>query len=270
MASEATGLIQQAINQYQPGGAFEQKELGTLLRKRSQALASAFQGQVSRGLSGTSVPMANAARFEEEVGVPVRSSIETSRTQALTNAMLQQANLLGQEQLASRETRNERQLSALNKSIVGSAGMGGGSSGGGMNISGGDGGGGSTNGGYFTMPSIGGGGGGGVSSGSVNNYPGSYGAQGSVGQAYSGIPSLQGGGTSTMPKGTGLISGPKGTFNIGGYGAEGPEAKIREWEAYIQTMKATGANPKRISIEAAQRELAYWQNELKYQGGMTG
>ena len=120
-------LLNQIIQQNQPGGTVEKAGLGNLLRQRQKALATAFQGQVSRGLSGTSIPSSNLGKFEEEVGVPARTTIESNRVSALTNALLQRADYLGREQATTQQQQLEKKIAA--GSALGGA-MGGTSTGG--------------------------------------------------------------------------------------------------------------------------------------------
>ena len=103
-------LLNQLIQQNQPGGAVEQASLGNLLRQRQKALATAFQGQVSRGLSGTSIPSSNLGKFEEEVGVPARTTIESNRVSALTSALLQRADYLGREQATTEQQQLDKEI----------------------------------------------------------------------------------------------------------------------------------------------------------------
>lgn len=105
-------LLNQLIQQNQPGGTVEKAGLGNLLRQRQKALATAFQGQVSRGLSGTSIPSSNIGKFEEEVGVPARTTIESNRVSALTNALLQRADYLGREQATTQQQQLEKKIAA--------------------------------------------------------------------------------------------------------------------------------------------------------------
>lgn len=89
--SRVTSLFDQIIKQYQPGGDFGAHEKALLGRARTKSLASSYQNAVSSGLSGTSVPEAHAAKFDEEIGSPTMLGIEKTRVQALINAMLQKA-----------------------------------------------------------------------------------------------------------------------------------------------------------------------------------
>jgi len=89
--SRVTSLFDKLISQYQPGGGSDEHELSLLARAKKKSLASSAQHAVSSGLSGTTVPMAEEAKFEEERGDPIRAGIERTRTQMLMQALLNKA-----------------------------------------------------------------------------------------------------------------------------------------------------------------------------------
>jgi hypothetical protein len=92
---EVMGLFTQAMERFKPGGEFGKRELSLLARAKKKHMASSAQRMVSAGLGGTTVPMAEEARFEEERGDPLRAGFEETRTSRLNELLMAQAGYLG-------------------------------------------------------------------------------------------------------------------------------------------------------------------------------
>ena len=86
-----TSLYDTAAAPYQEGGGFGKDQLAMLERSKTKSLASAAQGNVSAGLSGTTVAGAEESKFEEEVGIPTRLGIDNARVQNLIRALMAKA-----------------------------------------------------------------------------------------------------------------------------------------------------------------------------------
>lgn len=83
--SNINSAIQKAMAYYQQGGGFGKGVEAALERGRTKALASGGQSLVSAGLAGTSMMAGLGKKFEEEVAVPTRLSVEEKRAEALAN-----------------------------------------------------------------------------------------------------------------------------------------------------------------------------------------
>jgi hypothetical protein len=90
-----TQLFAEAMKKFQPGGTFGKKEEAMLARAKKRYLASSAQRMVSAGLSGTTVPMAEEAKFQEEIGEPTRLGLEDVRTSRLNELLMSKAGYLG-------------------------------------------------------------------------------------------------------------------------------------------------------------------------------
>lgn len=91
MSGTTSKLFEQAMAKYKPGGSFGKAQEALLARAKKKSLARGYQSAVSAGLGGTSVPDAQGAKFEEEVGAPTRAQLEDTRTQRLNELMMAQA-----------------------------------------------------------------------------------------------------------------------------------------------------------------------------------
>jgi hypothetical protein len=82
---DISSALQKAMAYYQQGGGFGKGVEAALERGRTKALASGAQSLVSAGLAGTSMMAGLGKKFEEEVAVPTRASVEEKRAEALAN-----------------------------------------------------------------------------------------------------------------------------------------------------------------------------------------
>lgn len=124
-SKDIMGLFTEAMKKFQPGGTFGKREEALLGRAKKKYLASSAQQMVSAGLSGTTVPMAEETKFQEEIGEPTRLGLEDVRTSRLNELLMAKAGYMGG--LGAGSTTTQRQY----------GGRGGGGYGGGGVISGG-------------------------------------------------------------------------------------------------------------------------------------
>lgn len=90
---ETSKAIQRAKAQYAPGGGFGKGVEAGLERGRVKAMASGMQHLVGAGLAGTTMAGTLGKRYEEEVGVPTRASVEEQRAQALSGIEMAEAGI---------------------------------------------------------------------------------------------------------------------------------------------------------------------------------
>lgn len=83
MSSEARSAWEQAMAYYAPGGGYGKGVEAGLERGRTKALASGMQSLVSAGLSNTTMPAGLGKKYEEEVAMPARAQVESTRAQAI-------------------------------------------------------------------------------------------------------------------------------------------------------------------------------------------
>lgn len=85
VAPAVSAAIRRAMAYYQQGGGFGKGVEAALERGRKKALASGAQSLVSAGLAGTSMMAGLGKKFEEEVAMPTRLSVEEKRAEALAS-----------------------------------------------------------------------------------------------------------------------------------------------------------------------------------------
>ena len=99
---EVRAIYDETINRYKPGGAFETRSLAQLEKQKSrfieQGYGEAVQGDISRGIYGTTESGARKGRlrteFESEVGAPSRLRLEDVMMQRLSSAQQGMAGFL--------------------------------------------------------------------------------------------------------------------------------------------------------------------------------
>jgi len=79
-------LYGRGIQRYQPGGVFEQRALQQIERQKKIGVGKELQQMISSGLYGTTVAAGAARRWEEQVGMPARLTLEDIMLQRLTEA----------------------------------------------------------------------------------------------------------------------------------------------------------------------------------------
>lgn len=89
---EGRRLMQDAMAQFAPGGAFEQAGMASYAQGKKEALAGGMQNLVSSGLAGTSNPMAMNTAYERNVGNPFRLNLAAEGSGRLASAMTNAAN----------------------------------------------------------------------------------------------------------------------------------------------------------------------------------
>ena len=89
----ALTALRKAKAQYEPGGGFGTGVEAAIERGRTKAMASGMQGLVSAGLAGTTMAGTLGKKYEEEVGVPARLSIEEERARALSGIEMQEVGM---------------------------------------------------------------------------------------------------------------------------------------------------------------------------------
>lgn len=83
---EITGIWDNIISQYQPGGSFGQGALAMYEQGKKGAMATGMQSLVSSGLSNTTVAAGLPIKYEQEVGTPFRLQLEDMRINRLSEA----------------------------------------------------------------------------------------------------------------------------------------------------------------------------------------
>jgi hypothetical protein len=83
---QGLGILDKAIERYQPGGGFGEGAMSLYEQGKTQALASGMQNLVSSGLSNTTIAGGLPLAYEQEVGTPFRLQLEDMRMQNLTGA----------------------------------------------------------------------------------------------------------------------------------------------------------------------------------------
>jgi hypothetical protein len=111
MANEdILSVIEEAISQYRPGGAFSQARAGQLAEKKATVIPKMYSGLISSGLGGTTVRQTVPTRFESEIAKPFETETELLRTQRLMEAIMAKAGILQkQEEMAFTASENEKQ-----------------------------------------------------------------------------------------------------------------------------------------------------------------
>jgi len=92
--SQAIGLYDRMISQYEEGGSFGQGVEARLDRLKTQTVAGGMQNLVSSRLANTTMTAGLGQKFAEEVAAPTMLSMEDLRTQRLSSALEGKANLL--------------------------------------------------------------------------------------------------------------------------------------------------------------------------------
>lgn len=142
---EALSMIEEAIAQYKPGGAFATSRGQQLAQKKATIVPKMQADLSSRGLSGTTLGAAIPAQFEQEVATPWNTETDLLRSQNLMQAILakagfaerasaqQQEKELAQAQMALQEKLANKQISMeeYKNATARLAAMGGGGGGGG-------------------------------------------------------------------------------------------------------------------------------------------
>jgi len=107
MPAEARAAWEQAIAHYAPGGGYGKGVEAGLERGRTKALASGTQSLVSAGLYGTTTTAGLGKKYEEEVAMPARARVESTRAQAIANLKAGYAGAMqsGYESAADRSLR---------------------------------------------------------------------------------------------------------------------------------------------------------------------
>jgi len=90
---KATKAIQRAKAQYEPGGGFGTGVEAAIARGRKKAVSVGAQELVGAGLAGTTMMGGLGKRYEEEVGMPARMSIEEERVRAMAGIEMQEAGM---------------------------------------------------------------------------------------------------------------------------------------------------------------------------------
>ncbi len=107
MPAASSELWKQAIAHYAPGGGYGKGVEAGLERGRTKALASGTQSLVSAGLYGTTTTAGLGKKYEEEVAMPARARVESTRAQAIANLKVGYAGAMqsGYESAADRSLR---------------------------------------------------------------------------------------------------------------------------------------------------------------------
>jgi len=90
----ALDIYDEIIRRYAPGGAFEQRYLGELERRKTREVGRETQQLISSGLYGTTVLGGVPRRWEEEVGGPERLKLEDIQMQRLSEAQASKAGFI--------------------------------------------------------------------------------------------------------------------------------------------------------------------------------
>ena len=88
---EMRKISDQVIQNYSPGGSYEQSQLAQLNTRKKQDVASGMQSLVRSGMANTTVAAGLPSAWEQQVGTPSRLGLEDILTQRRTEA--QQAKL---------------------------------------------------------------------------------------------------------------------------------------------------------------------------------
>jgi len=104
-------VLEEAIKQYQPAGAFAETRAGQLEQKRLKTTAGMRGALVGRGLSGTTVAASIPAAFEQEVAQPFETETEMLRSARLMEALMAKAGFMERE--AARKTASEQEAERL-------------------------------------------------------------------------------------------------------------------------------------------------------------
>lgn len=91
--AKTTEALKRAKALYAPGGGFGKGVESAIERGRIKTEASGMQGLVSAGLAGTTMAGTLGKKYQEEVAMPARLSIEEERTQALAGIEMTQAGM---------------------------------------------------------------------------------------------------------------------------------------------------------------------------------
>ena len=122
---EIMGILNKLIAQYE-AGTFGKGEEALLGRAKKKSLASTSQSLVSSGLANTTMGAGAGQKWEEEVGMPSRLTLERQRMTGMSAALAAKAGYLqsseGQDkQLAAAAAQNEvrnKQIEAQRKSAA--------------------------------------------------------------------------------------------------------------------------------------------------------
>lgn len=125
-SKDIMGLFTKAMKRFQPGGTFGKREEALLGRAKKKYLASSAQSMVSAGLSGTTVPMAEGAKFQEEIGEPTRLGLEDVRTSRLNELLMAKAGYMGG--VETQQFGAAERMKTLRASLLNQGGGGGGRS----------------------------------------------------------------------------------------------------------------------------------------------
>lgn len=94
MPEDITGIIEEAIKHYRPGGEFAGVRTEQLAEKKATIIPEMRAELVGRGLAGTTVGAAIPGRFEREVAKPWRTETEMLRSARLMEAILSKAGFM--------------------------------------------------------------------------------------------------------------------------------------------------------------------------------
>jgi hypothetical protein len=83
---QGMGILDQAIQRYQPGGSFGAGAMAQYEQGKTQAMAQGMQSLVNSGLSNTTMAAGMPLAYEQEVGTPFRLQLNDMRMQNLTDA----------------------------------------------------------------------------------------------------------------------------------------------------------------------------------------
>ena len=112
--SEIMSILNKLIAQYQVG-VCGREEAGLLNRAKKKSIASTAQSLVSSGLANTTMGAGSGQKWEEEVGMPARLSLERQRKTGLSSALAAKAGYLQRTESEDRRYAAEKERNAVEK-----------------------------------------------------------------------------------------------------------------------------------------------------------
>jgi len=95
MANEnILNVIEEAISQYRPSGAFAKARAEQLATKQATAIPQMYSGLIKAGLGGTTVTQTIPTKFEQEIARPFQTETELLRSQRLMESILAKAGIM--------------------------------------------------------------------------------------------------------------------------------------------------------------------------------
>ncbi|GAG60229.1 unnamed protein product [marine sediment metagenome] len=110
---DTLGVLEKAIEQYKPGGAFARTRAEQLAEKKATVVPSMRAELVGRGLAGTTVGAGIPAAYEQQVAKPWRTETEMLRGQRLMDAIMAKAGVMERtetREMQERMAKEERDL----------------------------------------------------------------------------------------------------------------------------------------------------------------